>query len=805
MFWVCTIQDDAGNPAIPGEKDIANIPHMTILSFPAVGNNDTLSITVFVWKDTADTIPVPNALVDVSVSGGWISSNTIITNTEGYATVRFSDTVSGNQDVVRQITFTYSTVKEAASITVSNKTTTLQKKFLTISANPYVVKADGISHSTITLKVKNKNFNPIIGDTVLFTTNAGDITAKAVTDSNGTAIARLVSERRNVTAQATATLAKDTAMKISVEIEFNGISLSVSASPQSIIPNGVQQSTVTLTLQDAATQSIYGERVRFTKKAGSSAIITPLDTVTDTRGQAKCYVTGTGTGFDTIVAHAAGDSEITVINYSSNYLSIDTTPAAGTSHTYLANGKDSTLITITYLAANQVTPVANATINVSVTSGTIDTFFTISGTTNSSGKISFYLKNPDFATTATITATASSGSETTNAAIKVYFWADTVVKIDLNGSPEVISIGGNRAIITAAAYDVNGNRVKNAIISFQLASGPGAGEAIDPPTAITNESGMATSNLISGSSPSKQQDVWVIASNYNGVKSNVFKFTIAGPPAHIAFKKDVGQISENPNGTYTKNCAALVTDVNRNPVVDSTAVTFSAQISGYHIYKKVIEYNSLTGYYTINIVDSLLPFEDFNDNFKRDPDESDYTGYPLHRGEDLVWYAGDRRFNPGPPFWDYNCNGRRDYDSTFKLFQPAEPYIVDDSGNIHYIDINKNNKRDWYEPLVDTTISDAEYEADPDFIPGYGYPDVDWNNNGAPDPLTTIIILKNIKTGNGQASNRLTYGQSDALRIQVKIWVESEGISSKSPEIFMLPILEDDYKYFRPLEGKKYY
>ncbi len=805
-LFVCSIHDDAGNPVITSETVQEEIPRITILPFDPVESGDTIAIMIYLWKDTTNITPIANASVSVSVSHGWLSGTSITTDNSGYATVLFSDTLLAANSETRVITFQYLSADTSADITVSNETIVLQKHYMTIDASSYVIFADGISTSTITVKIKNETFNPVAGETILFTTTAGDITASDVTVCNGVATATLTSEKRNVIALVTASMTSDTAKEATTKVEFTGINISTVAEPKSIIPNSIDSSIITTTLKDAADHSITGERVDFHNKPGSNAIITVIDTVTDTRGKARCKVVGTGIGSDTIIVKAAGDSSEAVINYSSNYIVIDTTPAIGTIHTYCANGIDSTLITITYYEADQVTKISGATVNISVTSGSIVTLFTKVGTTDVNGQLAFYLKNPDFATTATISVTAFKGGEITNGTLDVYFKADIISRIEIIGSPEVITTGGDIAAINATAFDNKDNRVKDAVLSFKLASGPGAGEYLNPPTAVTDASGTAVTTLVSGSSPSTQQDVWVIACSFSGITSKVFKFTIAGPPAYVTFRKDVGDIVEFPDGTYGLNCAALVTDINRNPVKDETKVTFSMQITGFNIFTKFAYIDTL-GFVTWAFVDTLLVFEDLNDNYINDPGETDHTGYPLLRGEDVVWSEGDRNYNPGPAFYDYNCNGRRDYNSSHYGYEPPETIY----------DFNGNGVFDTYEPLVDKSISDNDYEEHPDFIsdislyiPGtpqipFGYPDMDWNNNGVPDPATTVIVNKNVPTANGKAPNQIMYGPSDAWRLRVKIWRESQGVTSLSPEEFILPIEIGDAPYYDYYGGKKYY
>lgn len=821
-LFVCTIRDDAGNPVTVNEQVQEEIPHLTILPYTPIASGDTLALGIFLWKDTVDTTPIANEKVSVSASSGWLSASTITTDDNGYATVYFSDTLVVLEEETRQITFTYLTASEAITIIISNETTILQTHYMAISATPYIIEADGVSQSLVTVKIKNEKFNPISGKSISFTTNAGDITAGSTTDDAGKATALLTSERRNKTARIIATLDEDSTKYAFIEVDFAGVTITSSAKPQSIIPNGVDFSTITMTLKDAAGNTIYGEKVRFTNSSGSNTTITVLDSVTDTRGQAQCIVTGTGTGQDTIIIKAAGDSARSVISYSSSQITFDTTPAAGTVHSYCANGIDSTRITVTFLAGNG-SPISGAAVNISATSGAIDTLFTKIGTTNTSGKIYFYLKNPDFATTATISAVANYSNEITSSSFDLYFKADQIALIELGGSPEVISIGGDISNITALVKDANGNLVKDEIISFKLASGPGAGEYLNPPTAITDASGIAITTLVSGKSPSKQQDVWVIASSFSGIKSNTIKFTIAGPPSHVTFGKDVGDIVEYPDGTYGLKCAALVTDINHNPVKNGTNATFSLQVTGFYIYKRRSDFmcDSMSfgpTYYP----ESLLVFEDINDNYVNDPDETDHEGYPMYRGEDIVWFEGDRNYNPGPAFYDYNCNGRRDYNPNHYNYEPPEPYrevLISDTLFTVYKDFNGNFALDTAEPLVDETIDDATYEAHTDFIsdisaylPGkpavpYGYPDMDWNNSLTADPVktSTVKIVRNVVTEDGKAPNEIIYLQSDALRLRARVWVESNGISSLNKEEFMLPIEIGDANYFEPLDGKKYH
>ena len=819
---LCTINDDNGNPAISRPDDTGSpdggddpqpvdtqqvvvgdtIPRIAVDDFGAISVGDTLTLNIHVWRDTLNPTPINSESVIITAQRGWVSANTLLTDAGGHATVLYSDTTEGE----RSITVTAGETRSVLSVFMSSDPVLYQKRNMTIDARPYIVQADGISTSTITVKVKNSANNPIVGDSILFSTERyGSITASAITNANGTATATLTSERRNVTAHVLAILGSDTTERQSIEIDFIGVSVAADVTPKSIVPDGSDSCIITVTLLDAADDPIYGEKVVL-DDLGNAVTLTALNDTTDTRGEARFKLVGTGSGSDTIMVSAAGDFTHAVVCYSSNQLTVEAAPKDNPTQPFLARSDDTTTVTITYQEADG-TPIGSAPLSVSVTSGLIGTIFATELTTHSSsGKATFDLCNPDFATTVTITVTATKGGVTTNKSHQVYFRADEVARIELNGTPEVVGTGGDRAIITATAFDINDNRVKDAVISFHLSSGPGAGENLDPPTATTNIGGMATTNLVSGDMPSKQQDVKVYASSFSGVLSNVVKFTIAGPAAYVSIGKDLGDIVENADGTYSYRIAAIVTDINRNPVVDGTKVTFSLQVTAFVAYKKVATFDRNEVTVTVSDEKMTLPFEDFNDNYQRDAREGvPGEPYPLYRGEDVVWSAGDNTYNPGPAFIDINCNGRRDYDTTFADYEPPEPSIILPDQTVFWADYYANDVLDVSEPLV-STMGREEYEDTvAGFIPGHGYPDMDWNNNGIPDPgLSAASLAREKTTVKGIAANTIDYLQSHGLRLRVRIWAESEGVSSLAKEEFMLPISLDDAPYFRPYEGKIY-
>lgn len=679
---------------------------------------------------------------------------------------------------------------------------------------PQPILADGVSKAPVEVFIKNKSGNPIIGDFISFTTTAGTITAESETDENGRAIAYLTSDRRNITATVVATLVSDMSMTQSTEIAFKGVEITAAANPPSIRSNGDDTTTILLSLVDAAKIPIVGERFNISKQKEETTI-TITDTVTDNNGEARCKITGTGSGRDTLQVSAAGAMTSVIINYSSNILVIKTAP----NQAVVADSSDSTLFIVTYLEGDRRTPIPNATVDLSATVGTMGEIFAQTFTSDADGEVTFYLRNPHFAVTATIFGLARSGDEITTGSLDVYFKANIVRKINISGTPEVITINGGRAKIEAIAFDSLDNRVKDARISFNLVNGPSGGEYLDPPVSITGDDGKAYTYLVSGKTPSMHRQVWITAGTFSSVKSDTVKFTIAGPPHYINIGTNVIK-GENPNdGTFLLPCAAIVTDVNNNPVADGTEVTFSLKVSGYvtyHLYANWSDDFANTDWYCYWYVDTtieVLPFEDFNDNYHLDPGEDRNRDGVANRGEDI---NGDGKFTAGPAFEDINQDGRRQYN----IYSPIETRRT--CGNeLWFADINANSAWDpieplanpeylaaytrlqndsclWYNTLYDAQDStdfatitrlDSLYRAQGEAQGGY---DIDaWPYNGIADPQTAVSITRTVTTKGGKALNKILYGQSDANRIEVMIWAESQGVVTETPEKIILPIISD--------------
>jgi len=804
----CNISEDNGRPVDPGntvnnpggsgdttgQRPPGYVPTPTIIAEAEntyVGVGDTVLINITLLSDTGSAgtrVSGQSVSVTLTLGEGWTSRSSITTDVNGRGSVRFSGAAEG--PVI--VTFRYgSSTERNVPIEVTNN----PPRNITIHALPAELPADGASRSTITVQVKNDNNNPIVGDVILFSSNAGLITAESVTDADGKATATLTSDRRNTLATVTATLKSDGTRNVRTIILFSGVTITATATPASIKPNSAEVCTVLVNLVDAANNPIVGEKITFENMLGGTTFIS-RDSVTNTRGQARARISGTDAGTDRITVTAAGASGFADINFTDQNLDIwAVSPNENQKHLYIADTSLSSTFGIryTHLGAR----VANADLEIAVTLGSFtdpasinnrEHFFTYLVKTGDDGEASFTMKNPSFATYATIYVKAWLPNRTSfvDGTYDVLFLASGVARIELTGSPAVIGLNG-RAQITATAFDKNNNRVRGANIAFNLLNGPGGGEYIEKAVVATGENGTASTFFVSGETSSKFQEVRIAASHYDYVYSSTayinptdtVKLTIVGPPAHITVQRSTTNIIVGP-AIYRLPMVAIVSDINHNPV-DGAEVTFSTRVIGYHYYTK-------KGLYEVDA--NLLPVYS-RDTAILSPRITSECPECLN--------DPNRPFRPLPRFNDINRNGVPDrgervepcYDGPIVM-----PVAANGCPGGIFADFNGNGRRDMIEEFENhSSFSTQQLDE------MYTYPnrwDFDWNQNGVPEPNTAVLVTRTVQTKDGIAVNELVYGQYDAGRVVVTVEVEARGLVSAPSDTYILPIpesLEDGWQF----------
>src|SRR4029450_1575741 len=164
-------------------------------------------------------------------------------------------------------------------------------------------------------------------------------------------------------------------------------------------------------------------------------------------------------------------------------------------------GSTITLTTaITALPANGSTEIIAQVIEAAGTpphSGTHITFLTTLGTvvppeaeTNETGRGMVRVLAGDANGTATITATSGGATTGTNGAIKIAVGTAAVGRVTVSANPASVPSNGGTTTIIADVFDINGNVLTNAPVSFTTTAGSLANALV-----ITNAIGRATTTL----------------------------------------------------------------------------------------------------------------------------------------------------------------------------------------------------------------------------------------------------------------------------------------------------------------------
>ncbi len=437
---------------------------------------------------------------------------------------------------------------------------------LRLNSNPSVLSANGKDISTITALISNVDGNPINGVTVYFSTTDGVILPSAETNEWGEASVSLKSSRYNAIAHVTATYG---VMRKIINVEFNGATLSLLASPLVLVANDIEKSKLSITYIDASGTPIVDEVVTMSTTRGmlisadgSSSGVTIVDS-TSTEGKITAFVSSEDAGDALITVSSIGSQDSLTINFTNFTFSLvpeDNVIYAGGDTTYVDAILRDIDGTITSIDADKI--------NFSTSLGTIGTKIE-----NQDGSVRAELISGKSAGNATISASIS--EPPVSSSVSVIFKAAAADSIWITSDEPTVRLGGNSVSLMTTVFDETGNPKSGEPVTFNILKGPGSGEEIIPGTAVTNDRGQAIVLFTTGNRGSERDGVEIQAKVGN-IYPNIIHLTISGEPKSIkAGYKDTYTINED--GTYSVEITAIVADVNRNEVVDGTIVNFSLE------------------------------------------------------------------------------------------------------------------------------------------------------------------------------------------------------------------------------------
>ena len=390
-----------------------------------------------------------------------------------------------------------------------------------------------------------------------------------VTAQDGTARAILTSknnaENRTVTITAqTGTLTQ------SVEVNVYGTEVTINGTSSLILGDTVEY---TLRVQDSDGVAIPNQAIELSSENGT---LSQSTAVTGADGQAIVEYTATEAGEDTLTASALNASASYDISVQQDEFSFTTVPVSE-----VPLNQD-TEVAVTW---NQNgSPLVNGTVSLSSSRGEIVSDVTTA--TDSNGKASFTLRS-DNAGVAAITATGfdAGGNEVVTARFDIEFIATQPDTVLADATPDLIGPDGQTSTITAIVRDIDGNLVKNAVVTFNV-DDTSTG-SIAPSQSTTDSNGVASTVFTSGAVTS--QDAVVITAAISG--SPAISDSVVLTVGNRAFDVSLGTgniINSPDNASYMKEFAVFVSDSVGRPVsgVSLTASATPVKFANGGVYRK---------------------------------------------------------------------------------------------------------------------------------------------------------------------------------------------------------------------------
>lgn len=481
---------------------------------------------------------------------------------------------------------------------------------LTLSTDTPQIPSDGSTDATITAYVRSATNQFMEDVAVTFSANSGGLSiVRGTTDTTGTAVAELVpaGDPTNRTITVTATAGSVTS---TITIDVTGTQLTISG-PANLAQNAVGSYSVSL--RDSAGVGISGRSVAIS--SARSNTLSAASVTTNASGLATFTVTAVNGGDDTITAQALG-----LTATQSTAVSVDqftfTTPAENAEITL----NTPQTVSVQWLQAGVAQVgrnVAFSTTRGTVSGGNGPNVQT--GVTDSSGVATVSVA-ADNAGLSVITAVGEDGPTTTRT---VEFVATTPDSIDVQASPSNIAPEG-QSVITAVVRDIDGNRVKNQVVSFTLTDVTGG--QLSVAQATTDSQGRAQTTYTASSSTSANNGVQVEGRVQGTTITDTALITVAQRQVFISLGTG-NEIAEPNTAEYSIEYSVSVTDANGAGVAN-TSVTLSILSIAYRTGSSTFS----GGSWVRSPITATCEDEDENHNGLLDTGEDDNSSNAIEAG-----------------------------------------------------------------------------------------------------------------------------------------------------------------------------
>jgi hypothetical protein len=516
------------------------------------------TITALV-RETIDKIGIENAEIRLGTNLGTIPGS-VKTNNQGVAQVQLT---SGKTQGTAQVIGWYGNLFSDTVLVQFG--TSVPPSIQQIAANPQYVLANGSDQAWISVKVVDSNNTPVMGTAVNFSTTAGTIQGQEVTDKNGVATVSLVSSESATDVVSTVT-ARVGSQSVTTDVTFEGVQMSLTASPLSILADGRSTSTIKVVLKRTTSKiAVTNATVRFATDLGTI----PSESATDNQGVVEVSLTsGTSVGTAHVTAQYGSTIKQNIsINFQESiptYLEVNPIPPV-----LPADGQSQSTIKATVSDQNR-NPVSNGTLVLyeivsgsgtlerqkTTTSGIATTQLTAG---NVPGNVNIRVKIPRVAL------------DTLTADVQVVCTVGEVYQVIVTSDKDhMLADGIQVANIQAKVVDAQGNPVSGQTVFFTTTIGD------ITPNAPTNAQGIATAQFSSGIVGTSTITAAVKRSDGMSVLGNIIVQLLPGSSNTIVLRFNPTWIGVKDTGqNQTMNVSADIKDGKNNPVVDGTLVKFS--------------------------------------------------------------------------------------------------------------------------------------------------------------------------------------------------------------------------------------
>ncbi|MHC9002364.1 invasin domain 3-containing protein [Enterobacter adelaidei] len=570
-------------PAVTFIADSGNLDttKSSLAATPAtiVADGTTASTVTLTLKDVNNN-PVSGQTVAFVSSLAGSSPGSVTDNGDGTYTAQLTGTTAGTANITVTVGGNAFGVT-AAAVTLTADADNLDAARSSLAAAPATIIADGTTASTVTLSLKDRNDNPVSGQTVAFASSLTGSTVGNVTDNgDGTYTAQLTGTTAG-TANITVTVGGNAfgvnAASVILTADAGNLDAarsSLAAAPATIVADGTTASTVTLSLKDRNDNPVSGQTVAFASSLTNSAVGNVRD---NGDGTYTAQLTGTTAGTANITVTVGGSAfgvtavAVTLTADAGNLDAARSSLAAAPA-TIVADGTTASTVTLSLKDRND-NPVSGQTVAFasSLTGSTVGNV-----TDNGDGTYTAQLTGTT-AGTANITVTVGGNAFGVNAA-SVILTADAgnldAARSSLTATPATIVADGTTAsTVTLSLKDRNDNPVSGQAVAFASSlTNSAVGNVTD------NGDGTYTAQLTGTTAGTANVTVTVGGSAFGVTAASVILTADAGNLDAARSSLAAAPATIVADGTTASTVTLSLKDRNDNPVSGQT-VAFASSLT----------------------------------------------------------------------------------------------------------------------------------------------------------------------------------------------------------------------------------